>query len=92
MATASASRRELAPDEQLNGQGRGQDEQGEQRQRGRHHEQRVRQPAGSRPTMSVCTPAVVALAATPATASATISMQDTTQRSRSTGLRIRRSS
>ena len=44
------------------------------------------------PTMSVSTPDVVALAAMPATASATIPMQDKTQRSRSTGLRMRRSS
>jgi hypothetical protein len=44
------------------------------------------------PAMSACTAAVVALAATPARASATISMQDRVQRSRSTGLRIRRSS
>ena len=44
------------------------------------------------PTMSAWTAAVVALAATPAAASATISMQDRTQRSRSTGLRMRRSS
>lgn len=43
-------------------------------------------------TMSVSTPAVVALAATPATAGTTISMQAKTQRTRSTGLRIRRSS
>ncbi len=43
-------------------------------------------------TMSAWTAAVVALAAMPATASATISMQDTKQRSRSTGLRMRRSS
>src|ERR1700722_19583859 len=44
------------------------------------------------PTMSVSTPVVAALAATAATASATIHMQDTTQRSASLGLRIRRSS
>ena len=44
------------------------------------------------PTMSAWTAAVVALAAMPATASATISMQDSEQRSRSTGLRMRRSS
>ncbi len=44
------------------------------------------------PTMSVSTPVVVALAATPATASTMISMPEVTQRSRSTGLRIRRSS
>jgi hypothetical protein len=44
------------------------------------------------PAISVCAPDVVALAATPATASATIPVQDTTQRSRSTGLRTRRSS
>ncbi len=43
-------------------------------------------------TRSVCAPDVVALAATPATASATIPKQDKTQRSRSTGLRMRRSS
>ena len=36
----------------------------------------MRQPAGSCPTMSVSTPVVVALAATPAPASTTISMQD----------------
>ena len=44
------------------------------------------------PTMSAWTAAVVALAAMPAPASATISTQDRTQRSRSTGLRMRRSS
>ena len=44
------------------------------------------------PTMSAWTAAVVALAAMPAPASTTISMQDRTQRSRSTGLRMRRSS
>ena len=44
------------------------------------------------PTMSVSTPVVVALAATAATASTTIQTQETTQRSASTGLRIRRSS
>ena len=44
------------------------------------------------PTMSVSTPVVVALAATAATASTTIPMQDMMQRSRSIGLRIRRSS
>jgi hypothetical protein len=42
--------------------------------------------------MSVSMPDVVALAAIPATASTTISMQDKTQRTRSTGLRMRRSS
>ena len=42
--------------------------------------------------ISVSTPAVVALATTPATASATIPKQDKTQRSRSTGWRMRRSS
>jgi len=42
--------------------------------------------------MSVCTPAMVALAARPATASATISTPDKAQRSRSTGWRMRRSS
>jgi hypothetical protein len=42
--------------------------------------------------MSVSTPAMVALAVTPATASTTISMQDKAQRTRSTGLRMRRSS
>ncbi len=55
----------------------------------------VSRACGSRavaPTMSVSTPAVVALAATPAMARTTISVQDTMQRSRSTGLRIRRSS
>ena len=44
------------------------------------------------PAMSVSTPDMVALAAMSATASATIPVQDTTQRSRSTGLRMRRSS
>ncbi len=44
------------------------------------------------PVMSVSTPVVVALAATPATASTMISMPEVTQRSRSIGLRIRRSS
>ena len=44
------------------------------------------------PTMSVSTPVVVALAAMPASTSATISMQDSAQRSKSTGLRMRRSS
>ena len=44
------------------------------------------------PTMSVSTPVVVALAATAATASTKIQTQDMTQRSASTGLRIRRSS
>ena len=44
------------------------------------------------PTMSVCAPDMAALAAMPSTASATISMHDKTQRSRSTGLRMRRSS
>ena len=43
------------------------------------------------PTRSVSTPAVVALAAMPAIARATNSMQAMMQRSRSTGLRIRRS-
>ncbi len=42
--------------------------------------------------MSVSTPDVVALAAMPATSSAMTSMQDSTQRSRSAGLRMRRSS
>jgi hypothetical protein len=82
---------ELAPDEPLDGHGHGQYEQAEQRQRGCHDEQRL----GSRrlaSTMSVSTPAVVALATTPATASTTISMQAKTQRTRSTGLRIRHSS
>ena len=51
----------------------------------------MRQPAARAP-MSVSTPDVVALAAMPATASATIPMQDKVQRSRSTGLRMRRSS
>jgi hypothetical protein len=41
--------------------------------------------------MSVSTPVVVALAATAATASTTIQKQETTQRSASTGFRIRRS-
>ena len=44
------------------------------------------------PTMSVSTPVVVALAATAATASTKIQMQDVTERSASIGLRIRRSS
>ena len=44
------------------------------------------------PTRSDWTAAVVALAAMPAPASATISMQDSVQRSPSTGLRMRRSS
>ena len=43
------------------------------------------------PTMSVSTPTVVALSSIPASASATISMLDSVQRSKSTGLRIRRS-
>jgi hypothetical protein len=42
--------------------------------------------------MSVSTPVVVAAAATAATASTNIQMQDMTQRSPSIGLRIRRSS
>ena len=42
--------------------------------------------------MSVSTPAEVALAARPATDSSTIPMQDVVQRSKSTGLRMRRSS
>ena len=42
--------------------------------------------------ISVSTPDVVALATTLATASATIPKQDKAQRSRSTGLRMRRSS
>ena len=41
--------------------------------------------------ISVSTPDVVALATTPATASATIPKQDKTQRSKSAGLRMRRS-
>ncbi len=44
------------------------------------------------PTMSISTPVVVALAAMPAIARATNSTQAMMQRSRSTGLRIRRSS
>ena len=44
------------------------------------------------PTMSVSTPVVVALAAMPASARTTISMQDNVRRSKSTGLRMRRSS
>jgi hypothetical protein len=36
---------ELPPGQQLDGHGHGQDEQGEQRQRGRQHDQRMRQPA-----------------------------------------------
>ncbi len=44
------------------------------------------------PTRSASTAAVVALAARPASVSATISLQDRMQRSRSTGLRMRRSS
>ncbi len=44
------------------------------------------------PTMSVCAPDVAALAATPSTDSTTIPKHDKTQRSRSTGLRMRRSS
>jgi hypothetical protein len=43
-------------------------------------------------TRPVCTPDMVALAAMLATASATIPTHDTTQRSKSTGLRMRRSS
>ena len=54
----------------------------------------TRRACGSRalaPMMSVSAPVVVALAATPATTSATISMNEVMQRSRSIGLRIRRS-
>jgi hypothetical protein len=82
---------ELALDEPLDGHGHGQYEQAEQRQRGCDDEQRMRQPA-ARIQMSVSTPAVVALATTAATASTTISMQAKVQCTRSTGLRIRRSS
>ena len=43
--TGGPGRRELAPDEPLDGHGHGQYEQAEQRQRGCHDEQRMRQPA-----------------------------------------------
>ena len=82
---------ELAPDEPLDGHGHGQYEQAEQRQRGCHDEQRMRQPAARIHD--------VGLHAGRGSAgrdaghrSTTISRQDKTQRSRSTGLRIRRSS
>ena len=81
---------ELAPDEQLDGHGHGQDEQGEERHRTGHHDHRGNRWLAS--TRPVCAPDVVALAPMPATASATIPKQDKTQRSKSAGLRMRRSS
>jgi hypothetical protein len=82
---------ELAPDEPLDGHGHGQYEQADSASGGAT----TSSASGSRwlaSTMSVSTPDVVALAATPATAGTTISMQAKAQRTRSTGLWIRRSS
>ena len=81
----------LAPDELGDGERRRQDEEGKQGDRRNDDEQGVRQPLLA-PTMSVSTPVVVALAATAATASTKIQMQDVTERTASIGLRIRRSS